>query len=470
MPKLVPLAAPVLALALLGVACSSSSDGATTTTTGGGNPAKGCETGLLPDQPLLTPSTATGPQSASYSNDAVAAQSRDCEGMRSFISTPQPGFDLQSYVFYGHLKASDGTIIPFSTMTQSEAADLGNPSSPVLRVTATTVNTGDGIVIGGVDGLPSSTLTESATSNPFSLRTQSSPNGPTPEYIDARVVEGQLGQPGALIQLTGQLTGEAASGATVPLQFDVRLRDVSGVGQWGYGPSGFFPQWLLPAQHDAVTGSYGGDVAAYLEATNEPLTDQGSYYYSSPVVDVESFTITEGGTVIASGAEGELLIDYVTQSFDASAANVVENGIQWTEFSTLLDGGRSLKVGETQQASVGTLPYAMELRSDGKRLANGALEPSQRWDIGDITITPDTTKTWTSPRSGKTYVMRYTAELKGTDGTGSASFTYEAVIEDQEVDAGGRTVYEGLYRVTGTLDGATVTGYAWAEIQPSGGV
>ena len=260
------------------------------------------------------------------------------------------------------------------------------------------------------------------------------------------------------------------AGATTPLQIDVRLRDVSGVGQWGYGPSGFFPQWLLPAQHDAVTSSYGGDVAAYLQATDQPLTDQGSYYYSSPVVDVESFTITEGGTVIASGDEGELLIDYVSQSFDPAAATVVEGGIQWTEFSTLLDGGRSLKVGQTQQASVGTLPYAMELRQDGPRLANGALEPSQRWDIGNITITPDTTKTWTSPRSGKTYVMRYTAELKGANGTGDASFTYEAVIDDQEVSIAGRTVYEGLYKVTGTLDGATVTGYAWAEIQPSGGV
>ena len=52
MHKLIPLAAPGLAFALLGVACSSSSDGSTTATTGGGNPAKGCETGLLPDQPL----------------------------------------------------------------------------------------------------------------------------------------------------------------------------------------------------------------------------------------------------------------------------------------------------------------------------------------------------------------------------------------------------------------------------------
>jgi hypothetical protein len=200
------------------------------------------------------------------------------------------------------------------------------------------------------------------------------------------------------------------------------------------------------------------------------MTDQGSYYYSSPVLEVESFTITEAGTVVASGSEGELLADYVTQSFDAAAAAVVEGGVQWTEFSTLLDGGRTMKVGQVEQSSVGTLPYAIELRADGHRLANGSLEASQRWPIGSITITPDTSATWKSPRSGKTYVMRYTAELAGHDGSGSASLTYEAVYDDQELVVAGRTVYEGLYRVTGTLDGASISGYAWAEVQPSGTV
>ena len=65
--------------------------------------------------------------------------------------------------------------------------------------------------------------------------------------------------------------------------------------------------------------------------------------------------------------------------------------------------------------------------------------------------------------------MRYTAEL--TDAAGSRStLNYEALYEDQEVSVAGRTVYEGLFRVTGELDGDSVEGYAWAEIQPSGSV
>ncbi len=469
--KLLPLVVSLATAAVLGTACSSTSAVSGTPGTDVAS-AKGCDSGAMVDQPLFSPATDTSPRAASYSSDAVAAQAKDCEGMRTFLATPQPGFDLQSYVFYGHLESSDGEVIPFSTMTQRQAAELGTTSSAALRVSAMTVNTGDGVTIGGIDGVPSATETVSYTTNPFSLRTQSATTDAAPQYVDARVVEGQLGQPGAVIELTGQLTAEKMSrpgGPTVPLQVSVRLRDVAGVGQWGYGPSGFFPQWLLPGQHAAVTGEHGGDVGAYLAATGEPMTDQGSYYYSSPVVEVESFTISEGGSVVASGTGGEVLVDYVTQSFDAAAAAVVEGGVEWSEFSTLL-GGRTMKVGVVEQSSVGTLPYAIELRADGHHLANGSLEASRRWPIGSITLTPDTSATWTSPRSGKTYVMRYTAELAGHDGSSSASLTYEAVIDDQELSVAGRTVYEGLYRVTGTLDGRTVHGYAWAEIQPSGTV
>ncbi|MCD9622785.1 lipocalin family protein [Rhabdothermincola salaria] len=465
------VASVVLACALVGAACGSSAG--EESSTDAGRTAGGCDAEALVGEPLFTPPSDTSRKSASYDTEPVAPQSQDCDRMRTFLATPQPGFDLQSYVFYGHLETAEGTTIPFSTLTQRQAAELGTAESPALRVTAMTVNPGDGIAIGGVDGVLSSTVTESSTTNPFSRRTQQSDGSDLPpEYVDIRVVEGQLGRPGAVVELTGQLAAERMADpddGTVPLQVSVRIRDVAGVGQWGYGPSGFFPQWLLPEQHRAVTDSFDGDVEAYLEATGEPLTDQGSYYYSSPVVDVESFTITSGDEVVARGTGGELLIDYVTQSFDAAAAAVVDGGVQWTEFSTLLDDDRTMKVGVVEQASVGTLPYAIELRADGDRLANGSLAASQRWPIDGITLTPDAAATWTSPRSGKTYTMRYTAELTAADGTRS-SLTYEALYDDQELTVAGRTVYEGLFRVTGELDGETVQGYAWAEIQPAGSV
>lgn len=469
--------APVLALALLGASCSSSDSGDSADSaapTALAVSSGGCETGPVVGEALLTPTTATAPQSASFANAVVAPQSIDCAGMTTFISTPQPGFDLQSYVFYGHLTDTNGTVIPFSTLSQTQPAPAGSGSPGAAgapRTAAMTVNTGSGMTIGGLQGLSDTTIEVSATSNPFSLRTQTSTSGQAPQYVEARVVEGQLGHPGAVIELTAQveavMMGGASAGVT-PMQVSVRLRDVAGVGQWGFGPSGFFPQWIEPDQRAAITGTYGGSVADYLTASNDPMTDQGSYYYSSPVVDVEAFTITLDGAVVASGTDGELIADYVSQSFDAAAAAVVDNGVQWTEFSTLLDGGRTLKVGQTEQSSVGTMPYAMMLTTDGARLANGALAASQRWNIGDITITADPGSTWTSPRSGKSYATKYTAELTGTDGEGSASFTYTAVIDDQEIDVAGRAVYEGLYAVSGSLDGQPISGYAWAEIQPTG--
>jgi hypothetical protein len=108
------------------------------------------------------------------------------------------------------------------------------------------------------------------------------------------------------------------------------------------------------------------------------------------------------------------------------------------------------------------------LSADGTRLQNGSLEASLRWDIDGVQLTPDPTAVWKSPRSGKSYATTYTAELKGSDGTPDGSLTYTAVYPDQELDAAGRTVYEGLFAVTGAIDGKPVSGYAWAEIQPSG--
>jgi hypothetical protein len=43
-----------------------------------------------------------------------------------------------------------------------------------------------------------------------------------------------------------------------------------------------------------------------------------------------------------------------------------------------------------------------------------------------------------------------------------------AKFRDQEVNAGGRHVYERLFSVTGTLCGKKVTGQAWTEVQPAG--
>ena len=118
-----------------------------------------------------------------------------------------------------------------------------------LRVSAVTVNTGSGITIGGVDGAPDSAVAVSPTSNPFSLRSQTFTAGQEPQYVDARVVEGQLGRPGAVIELTAQVDAERMADPTaapVPMQVSVRLRDVAGVGQSGMARRGSSPSGSSP--------------------------------------------------------------------------------------------------------------------------------------------------------------------------------------------------------------------------------
>ena len=47
----------------------------------------------------------------------------------------------------------------------------------------------------------------------------------------------------------------------------------------------------------------------------------------------------------------------------------------------------------------------------------------------------------------------------------AADLVFNATAQDQELNALGRAVYEGLFSYSGTLDGNAVSGYAWGEIQ-----
>ena len=163
---------PLVAVCALGAACSSDGSSSSSSTTVVRTSSGGCASGALTEAPLLaTPDTT--PQTASYSNDPTAPQAKSCDGMRDYLSTPQPGWDLQSYVFYGHLKDSTGRIIAFSTLEQHQQVKTGSGPAADLQVAAVTVNQGSGITVGGLDGAPDQAVQVSATSNPFSLRSQS---------------------------------------------------------------------------------------------------------------------------------------------------------------------------------------------------------------------------------------------------------------------------------------------------------
>ncbi len=414
-----------------------------------------------------------GLTSAQYRKFATAPQAKSPAGMQAWLSSNQPQMGLQAYIFYGSLTDDEGTEHAFATMVQRIDAVPGLPDISTV-VAGILVGSGNGFAQGGIQGIPELTFPLTLTSNPWSVRAESVQLGQMPKFIDARVVVGQLGEPGAVYEITSDVMATpAGGGAPVPLQVYVRMRDTTGVGMWGYGPSGFFPQWLFPQQRSAILDTYGGSVNRYLRATRDPMTSQGSYYYSSPALEVQSFSLVQNGVVIAEGTEGALNADMITQSYDAQAEAVVESGIQWMEFTVPMPGLRQgMKIGKVSQPALGTMPYAMLVRAGGPTARNGALTPANRWNLGRIRIAPVASSTWTSPTSGLSYAMDWTVRLR--DGKGrSGTMRLESVYDDQEVvirNADGsinRAVYEGVFSFTGRVAGQPVSGFAWGEIQPA---
>ena len=416
---------------------------------------------------LPVAASAATPTNAYYSPKTAAPQSKSPAAMQTYLSTPQPGFGLQSYCFFGSLVPSKGPTDTFSMLVQGSNDIV--PSIPQLSYSleGVTFNGGDGVVFGGIQGVPELTYPLSTTQYPWSARGQSVTLGAEPQFVDARVVEGQIGQKGAIYEFTANVTGEnTATGQSSPFTVYVRAKDTTGLVQWGYGPSGFFPQWLYPNQRKAVSKTYHGSVADYLSGTKDPMDGQGDYYYSAPLLSVQQFVVTQAGTTVSRGTKGTLWFDNVTQSFDAQADAVVNHGVTWTEFSAQVpSSGQAFKIGEVFQASVGSLPYAIEMAATGKKARDGALLPTKRWPIGDITISADPKSAWKSPKSGATYDLRYTVKLRGST---KGSLTLTALSDDQELVLSSRAVYEGLFKLSGTIGGKAVAGQAWGEIQPAG--
>lgn len=426
---------------------------------------------------LAAPATSAAPAPtdavtlAYYAQTPEVPQAKSAAGMRRFLSTPQPGFDLQSYPLYGSLIDDQARTWAFSTMMQ-QTNHVTTPIGPMsYAVEGTMWGRGHGYTAGGVQGVPELTLPLTMTSRPWSIRAQAFTPGTAPQFVDMRVVSGRIGEKDAVYEVTADLqAGRLSGGPAMATTVYVRATDTLGLAQWGYGPSGFSPQWILPAQRARIQKSYHGSVEDYLAATGDPMTGQGSYYYTTPLLRVDDFSIVRGGRPVAHGHGGWLLMDAVTQSYGPKGEALVKDHVTWLEFSTQLPGsGQALKIGRVHQASVGSLPYASLASAATGHLVNGAVATS-KWGIDDIHIAPIAGHRWTSPATRETYDLAYRVRLDPrTPGEPASELVYRAVHADQEVAFhGGRAVYEGLFTVTGTLLGRHVSGQAWAEIQPAG--
>lgn len=400
-----------------------------------------------------------------YESSAILPQSKSPAGLTSFLSFDQPGIHLQSYCFWGELLEDNGFASAYLGISQRMDENISGFGHFMFPAVASAVGYNNPpakhVVLGGAYGLEGLNAT---VTQPWHYHVEIPNIPPTPlliNEVDMMLIEGTMGQKGARYEITSStvdLEGYA-------LETDIIVRDSMGIVNEGYGPASFFPQWLDSQQRTLVSDKYGGSVENYLLATQDAMTDQGSYYYSAPFLSVEFFSITRNGQLITHGHNGLIWMDIVYQAFDASALNIVQSA-NWSFFSIQLpDSGQALMVTNINNDVNGSLPVASLFTSSGSRTANNGISPLYRWNIQDIQINPVSGYMWTSPTSQLTYYTKYNIILSGSH---SANLIVTLSWNDQELNFSTKIFYEGLANVTGVLDGEQVQGLAWLEQQPAG--
>lgn len=417
---------------------------------------------------------------AYYSSFLTTIQSMSPAGLRTFLSTDQRQYSEQSFVWGGVLISPKGNLSVLDVEMQRDEKAVG-PTHGVLAEdvsAAVLYNDGSGWVVGGIGGVAEEDYPVAFTQIPWSARaSQDVPFG-QPQFVDARVVQGQIGMKGAVYEFTGNVFNVSETAPALErIEVYVRARDTTGIIQWGYGPSGFSPMWVFPEQRASIMNRYGGSVGDYLRATGDPMWSQGQYYMTIPMLKVEKYVVSRGGAVVNEGSKGWLWMDNVARSFSSQAEQVVGagGGIGWNEFSVFIPGtGEALKVGQTMsQLNVSPGPvepftYAYLVSPRSRKAQNGALTPRMSWNMNAVQMTPIESSKWVSPLTGDAYYLAWQVTLNKGPGTAKVSLKIEQAVPNQEAVIAGRSVFEGMFRVTGTIGGRTVQGYALQEYQIPG--
>mgnify|MGYP006270646379 CR=1 FL=1 len=430
---------------------------------------------LLPGTASALPYDEWGTGDAYYSPKPTTSWSKSASGMRTFLSTIQPQFSEQAFVWGGPLISKDGTMTAVDFEMQRDDSEVdGHRGWLVQNVSAGLLyHDGKTFDVGGLFGTAEDNYPVSFTRIPWSVRADQALLVEQPEFIDVRVVKGAIGVKGSIIELTANVYN-VSEGAPLLQRIEVyvRARDTTGLVQWGYGPSGFAPMWIHQPQRDSIMNSYGGSVGDYLRATDDSMWSQGQNYLTTPLLKVEKFVVSKDGKVVDRGSRGWIWMDYVTRSFDAQAQEVVNSGSGWNEFSVMFPStGQSMKIGWTdfpKAPGVGTFPYAYLDSPTGPRGRNGVIQPQMTWGINRVHLTPVKSSKWVSPKSGNVYYLKWKARLDKTSASKRVDLTFSSALPNQEAVIAGRAVYEGVFNVTGKIGDQKVHGYAVNEYQIPG--
>lgn len=402
---------------------------------------------------------------AFFTQDYALPQTQSAQQLSEYLSSEHFEYDLDGWFFFGSLvdNAAPDDIMVFFIAVQRIEMSYNGFRAPVVPAIVAFSNDSlgkyewRGFVTLDMDSLMT------VTSNPWNL-TLNSPF-PVEPLITMSLISGSMGAADAVYSLTADIPDFNG----VMLQAEVQLCDRLGVVNQGYGSASFFPQYLTEEQRAQIMGSSVRTVSNYLEATGDPMSCQGSYYYSLPLMDVEQFSIKLDDTIsLSNGSDGLMWMDYVVQSYDQRASEVFSNA-SWDFYAIQLpEANAAIMVIEINSAT-GSLPIATLFRYDSDRTLNSARKAVHSWAINEIDIYHVPGTEWKSPKSGLNYAMQHHIQLTSTDY--SADLTIKMVREDQEIVIDSTKIkYEGLGSVEGTLGGLPVTGQAFVEIQPAGGL
>jgi hypothetical protein len=404
-----------------------------------------CKNDLV--SPIITQSTNI--KIPYYSEDYSLLQSQSALSLSDFMTDGHENYHQYGWNICASLEDNSNNIMSFFIAIEYAESDTTPPYRGGIGFCKAE---GEGYKWSGI----TSTTIEMTTS-PWSAKLT---NPLLPGwFVKIELTSGLMGSADAEYLLTGDVYDASMKHLTV----DVRLRDSFGAINQGYGTTSFYPHYITAAQRAKIMGLPEKTIGAYLTATGDPMSAQGAYYYALPLMNVKQFSI-EYDTVTYSGSSGKSWMDYFVKSYTAESI-AMQKGSKWNWIAIQLpDFNTAINVLDIKNSVAGGIPYARLYNTESERTRNGARKAAHSWAIDEVTVEPFGEQ-WTTS-TGISYYLQYRIRLKSSTYPGDLTVTM--IRKSQAVVLPEGSNYQGLGWVQGTLNGQSINGRCWVEVQPVG--
>ncbi|MHB8897035.1 MAG: lipocalin family protein, partial [Candidatus Geothermincolia bacterium] len=392
-----------------------------------------------------------------YSTDYEMPQSRSPQELAKWLGSEHMEYDLDGWFFFGGLTdAATGEPGTFAIEVQRIRTPKDGVDWEVVPAMVAYNAPSVGKYVSGYTGTLDMPPFVKVNTDPWLVEIYNPLIQPQPT-MTMGVASGTMGVPGVVYRLTWDTPDNEGK----RFQGSVLVKDRLGTVNQGDGTTSFFAEFFTKAQQGEIARSFDNSPGAYLEATGDPMTGQGDYYNSFPLMDVQSFSMTRDGVPFSSGTAGTMWTDYTVASYDSQAvANLIDYPASWKFFSIMLPDDNAAIMAIRLSSKTGVMQTARLYHVGQGTRKNGSHDPVYVWDEVDIQGLGDF---WVSPASGNKYDMQYRLTFGPRD---PSVLTMKMVRPDQEIHTpDGRYIYEGLGTITGTLNGHNVSGTAFTELE-----